>query len=701
VPNDEPSQCDLVERCREGDPRAAEALFRRYAVRLARVAEQHLSHKLAGRVGGYSQAAGQGYQVNDTAISRTRPFEGTFPMFYSWLRNSIPPKVGPVQGAVGQTRHHRGPRFLPAGNLLAWLCPRDERRGSRQRPAFRPALDGLEDRALPSFTAPTGYPVDALPSSVAVGDFNRDGIPDLVEANYAGNSFGVLLGRGNGTFAGPVTYGVGAHPLDVAVADLNGDTIPDLVEVNLSSDAVSVLLGRGDGSFGFLGSYAAGNAPASVAVGDFNRDGIPDLVVGDTFSATLSVLLGRGDGSFGPPITYPNGGSGGSSDVEVRDFNRDGLPDLAAAVRGDYVVSVLLGQGGGTFAAPISAVVGPDPASIVAGDFNRDGLPDLAVVNSGGTSAGVLLGRGNGTFAPLASYAAGTDATSVTGGDFNGDSVADLAVANDRGTVSVLPGRGDGTFAGPASYAAGVTPVSVAAGDFNGDGALDLVTANYGADQVSVLLNTGASRTTLSASVNLAAFGQPVTLTAAVRVILAGPGPTGSVTFFDGTTALGSAPLGPDGTATLTVSSLAPGSHALRAAYGGDANRFASAAGPLPLTVLAPPASVRDVTARVRVRFSGLKPHGRQFWQAVTITNTGRDTLRGPLALVLRGLTRKVRLLNQTGWTRVVAPAGRPYLDLAGDLAPGARRTVRLQFSNPTGRGIRYAVRVVAGPEPR
>jgi hypothetical protein len=128
---------------------------------------------------------------------------------------------------------------------------------------------------------------------VAVGDFNRDGIPDLAVANAGNNSVSVLLGNGSGGFGAATSYPVGSAPVSVAVGDFNHDGIPDLAVANANSNTVSVLLGNGSGGFGAATSYPVGSDPFSVAVGDFNRDGIPDLAVANQGSNTVSVLLNQ------------------------------------------------------------------------------------------------------------------------------------------------------------------------------------------------------------------------------------------------------------------------------------------------------------------------------------------------------------------------------------------------------------------------
>jgi hypothetical protein len=128
------------------------------------------------------------------------------------------------------------------------------------------------------------------------------------------------------------------------------------------------------------------------------------------------------------------------------------------------------------------------------GDFNGDAKPDLAVANENPSNVSILLGNGNGTFQAAANFGVGSQPTSVVVGDFNGDGTLDLAVGNEASTnVSILLGKGDGTFLAPDNYGAGGGPVSIATGDFNGDGKPDLAVANWFAGNVSILLATAGS----------------------------------------------------------------------------------------------------------------------------------------------------------------------------------------------------------------
>src|SRR6267143_1127199 len=235
---------------------------------------------------------------------------------------------------------------------------------------------------------------------------------------------------------------------------------------------------------------SVGRNPTSVTAGDFNGDGKLDLAVTNEGSNNVSVLLGNGDGTFRAAADYSVGALPFS--VTAGDFNGDGKLDLAVANEGSNNVSVLLGNGDGTFRAAADYSVGAQPFSVTAGDFNGDGKPDLAVANAGSNNVSVLLGNGDGTFQAAVSYAVGSGPVSLVSGDFNGDGKFDLAAANESGNnVSVLLGNGDGTFPSPASYGAGLQPWSVTSADFNGDGKPDLAVVNNGSYTVSVLLGNG------------------------------------------------------------------------------------------------------------------------------------------------------------------------------------------------------------------
>jgi hypothetical protein len=341
-----------------------------------------------------------------------------------------------------------------------------------------------------TYQAPQNLPAGSLPRSLAVGDFNGDGILDLAVANSGDNTVSIRLGNGDGSFQPARTFPAGSFPRSVAVGDFNGDGILDLAVADVSSGTVSVLRGNGDGSFQSPRSFAVGTFPDSVVVGDFNGDGILDLAVANDGSNSVSVLLGNGDGSFQPARSFPVGHRPLS--VAVGDVHGDGRLDLAMANYGSNNVSVLLGNGDGSFQPARTFTVGREPSSVAVGDFNGDGISDLVMTNFADNNVGVLLGNGDGSFQPLRTFAVGSDPISVALGDFYGDGISDLAVANLKDNdVSLLRGNGDGTFPEPTIYPVGRMPTAVALGDFNGDGIPDLAVTNSVDNTVSVLLGNG------------------------------------------------------------------------------------------------------------------------------------------------------------------------------------------------------------------
>ncbi len=360
-------------------------------------------------------------------------------------------------------------------------------------------------KASGSFMAAAGSPfgVGTQPVSVATGDFNRDGIPDLVVANSSDNNVVVLLGDGVGGFApapgSPFT--VGSEPESIAVGDFNGDGIPDLAVANSGSGSVTVLFGNGSGAF----TPAAGT-PVTIlpnlqflTVGDFNGDGIQDLVAVSSIGSSVAVMLGNGSGGFTMAAGSPIEVVVGPTAVAVGDFNGDGVQDLAVT-SGFNGVAVFLGNGSGAFTKVAGSpfAVGPSafPEAIAVGDFNGDGFQDIVTdnfVGSTSSSISVLLGNGSGGFTVASGipYAAlSSSAGGLVIGDFNGDGIQDLATTDRNSNVMIMLGNGRGGFAGATGgpFAVGTNPMGMAVGDFNGDGIEDLATANSGSNNVTVLL---------------------------------------------------------------------------------------------------------------------------------------------------------------------------------------------------------------------
>jgi VCBS repeat-containing protein len=472
-----------------------------------------------------------------------------------------------VGGARLASRAVRGTR-RQAAPLAAWLV------------LSAAGLLWLAPAALAqvSFSVWTSPEIFAEPVSIAVVERDNDSVrDDLAVANrdYSGaffpGSVAVLRGLRDGSFCCWEFFPVGDGPSSVAVGDFDGrrpnpDLVVanDLAVANHESDTVSVLLG---GRFWPL-NFAVGDGPASVAVGDFDGDSRHDLAVANQGSGNVSVLLGNGDGSFAAATNFAVGRAPAS--VAVGDFDGDSRPDLAVAnAYSDNVpvpgglssyVSVLLGNGDGSFAAATNFAVVMDPEEVAVGDFDGDSRPDLAVGSRSSGLVSVLLGNGDGSFgAAIISETFDSELTSVAVADFDGDGDLDLAVAHNYRAhpfhVSVLLGNGDGSFSlvggAAAKFAVGDGPVSVAVGEFNADGRPDLAVANADGGSISVLLNT--TNRAPSAGPDLYATDEDTTFT------VAAPGVLGNDSDPDGdalTASLGSGPahgtltLNPDGSFT-------------------------------------------------------------------------------------------------------------------------------------------------------
>jgi len=352
----------------------------------------------------------------------------------------------------------------------------------------------------------TNFPAHT-PAALAIGDFNRDGKLDLVTANSGTANVSVFLGDGTGAFAlaSLSPFAAGTTPAAVAIGDFNRDGIPDLAVANSGGGNVSIFIGNGDGTFdpASTPTIAVQTAPRGVITGDFNGDGKLDLAVSNNGSDSVSILLGIGDGTFSAASNFNTGA--GPRGLVAADFNRDGFLDLAVADETSGKIVILLGNGNGTFGPKNDFNVGDAPVSIAVGDFDEDGILDLAVANSASHDVSVLLGKEDGTFAAKTDFPVGNAPSAVTAGDWDGDGKLDLAVANAADdNVSTLFGDGAGGFspvvaaAFGSPFTVGDAPSALVAGDFNRDGKLDLATANALSNDVSILLNSSPPPTVIA-----------------------------------------------------------------------------------------------------------------------------------------------------------------------------------------------------------
>jgi serine/threonine protein kinase len=244
--------------------------------------------------------------------------------------------------------------------------------------------------------------------------------------------------------------------------------------------------------------YAVGKMPYALAAGDFDGDGNIDLAVTSIAHNSVSVLRGNGDGTFQKAVPFFTGAR--PHGIVAGDFNRDGKLDLAVANLEAHTVSIHLGQGDGTFRRALSVPTPKNPLGLAVADFNGDGLLDLAVA-CGGNALVVFQGQGDGTFRQVFMAELQGSPISVAVADLNGDGKPDMVVSgsgNDKLTVYL--GNGDGTFQTPAAYPVGSGPGVVVLGDFNGDGKIDAAVENFGNSDVTVLLGAGDGRFLLPAA---------------------------------------------------------------------------------------------------------------------------------------------------------------------------------------------------------
>ncbi|GIH94138.1 FG-GAP repeat domain-containing protein [Planobispora siamensis] len=246
-------------------------------------------------------------------------------------------------------------------------------------------------------------------------------------------------------------------------------------------------------SFAPYTGYPVGDQPQTVTVADFDGDGNLDVVAGNSQANTLTVLLGNGDGTFTPDSTLLSGGSSPSKVVSA-DFDHDGDTDLAVANNLPGTIAVLHGNGDGTFQAPVSYLVGYGAGEVVADDIDADGHLDLIYSGNEVTTGlvGVLRGHGDGAFTRLPSVRPSATNLHITTGDFTGDGHVDVAYANyDISGVSslqLLTGNGTGALTPAGPLDAGTSPFLVTSGDLNADNRSDLVAGLFSGSDIGVLL---------------------------------------------------------------------------------------------------------------------------------------------------------------------------------------------------------------------
>jgi hypothetical protein len=468
-----------------------------------------------------------------------------------------------------------------------------------------------------------------FPEGLVAGDFNQDGHPDLAVQNSYGLNVGILINDGTGGFLAPVTYPLSAYNSQgLATADLNGDGKLDLAIPLRSGSAIAILLGNGDGTFQAETDATTDSNPQGVVIADLNGDGKLDLAATVDSKEGVDVIFGNGDGTFQAPVFYAGSLQNFTYDspyptyIQAADIDGDGKLDLVYTNFDYGTVGVLFGVGNGLFYDPVEYASGGQAWALVIADVNQDGAPDVVTANNDFSGMTVLLNsNGSATKANYTVSAAPASAT-VTAGSSATFTLTVTPSNHYNGTVTfscgLLPSLATCTF-NPASVTLdGNTPVTVQLtvttatvsaslqGPIHGNSTLlaslgsmglfaMMLAGNFkkrsrgagivlgmliltmtfslvgcgGSSSTPPATVKAATTTTLSSSQRTALVGQSITLTG--HVAASSGSPTGTVSFQDGTTALGTGTVS-GGVATFQTQTLARGTHNITATYSGDAN---------------------------------------------------------------------------------------------------------------------------------
>ena len=407
----------------------------------------------------------------------------------------------------------------------------------------------------------------------AVADLNGDGLPDIVAASS--NGAVSLINHADGEFTTIFDKNASGHAGPLFLADFNKDGKLDLVANESSPSGYDTQLGNGDGTFQprVLGTDCPGDAYGVLAIpADFTSDGNVDLALVGSFS--LDVCAGKGDGSFTRSATQRIEFPFMQPAAATTDLDHDGLPDLVAAKSPGIATLLNQGDGTGAMALTNSYTLPNLPIDIAVGDLNGDGNADVVLLDGQLKQVTTMLGDGHGAFGDPIVTSTNFVFRSAGIADLNADGKPDVVLTGGSGVVSVLHGNGDGTLGSESSYIGGSNPATTSFADFNGDGAVDVTFANAtsgspAAGTVTVMLNRGGTKASITSSAEPSQYGQPVTFAVSLTEFVPDSGvPTGTVHLSVGE--LSSEGNLAAGSYSYTTSALLIGQYSVSASYGGD-----------------------------------------------------------------------------------------------------------------------------------
>ncbi len=382
-----------------------------------------------------------------------------------------------------------------------------------------------------SFAAKVDVTTGSKPYSVAIGDLDADGKPDLAVANETSNTVSVyknistLGSLTSSSFASKVDFVTGAKPYFVTIQDLDGDGKPELIVTNNDADKVSIYKNNttagviNNSSFAAKVDFSTGENPWNATIADFDLDGKPDLAVVNDVGNTVSILKNTSSfgiidaTSFAPKVDFVTGNF--PIGIASGDLDGDGKMDLAITNQADNSFSVLRNTSttgiinASSFATKIDFPTGLDPYSVAIGDLDGNNKPEIVVSNYSSGSVSVFGNTstiGSISLSSKVDFVSGAGSLMVSISDIDGDGMPDLVVTNGGARIAILknlniaPPINLSSFANKIDFNSTSDPYGLAIGDLDGNGKPDIVATNFNGSTTSILRNTVSSLPAFTAS---------------------------------------------------------------------------------------------------------------------------------------------------------------------------------------------------------